>query len=118
MNVEVDWYGIMVAFKTLVTCLEDFNFYECNPIVLERVKRPAIIILHEVVLDHESITSLAILTLGSHFSSIKWLKIINNLDSPYYIIQSSPSSLNPAIVIVTRFFMKTSSLMSLGFLSI
>jgi len=46
MNVEVYEYGIMIASKTLVTCLEDSNSMNCNPIVLERGKNPAIIILY------------------------------------------------------------------------
>ena len=71
-----------------------------QPYSLGELRDPAIIILDEVVLDHESVTSLAILRLSAH------------------TIQDSPSSLNPATVIFTRFFMKASSLMSLGFLSI
>ena len=31
MNVEVNGYGIIIASKTLVTCLEDSNFYEWQP---------------------------------------------------------------------------------------
>ena len=76
-----------------------------------------IIILHEAAPDHESVTSLAILTLGSHFFINKVTKN-KNMDSSYHTIQDPPSFLNQATVIFTRFFMKTSSLMSLGFLSI